>query len=146
MSLRSVGSVGPFDVSARDLSHMVEYQGQVTFDIHERKLKGYIATVSRGEMQKVVQRIKFKVRKNLSEPHPPASDPGEYPAARTRNLRNSINTEVDKSGFDVRGYVGSDAEYALDLEMGTSRLAPRPFLRKTLHSIDSNILEGGPVL
>lgn len=44
---------------------------------------------------------------------------------RTGRLKNSITHAV--SGDDV--YIGTNLEYAPYVELGTSRMAPRPFLR-----------------
>ena len=61
-----------------------------------------------------------------------ASAPGEPPAVRTGRLRNDIKYVVfHTGGFNVRGLVGSTLAYAAPLEMGTSRIRRRPFLRVT---------------
>lgn len=44
---------------------------------------------------------------------------------RTGRLKNSISHAVD----DRDVYIGTNLEYASYVELGTSRMAPRPFLR-----------------
>lgn len=53
-----------------------------------------------------------------------ASAPGESPAIDTGNLANSIGTE-SLGGASHIVYAGT--EYALSLEFGSPRVAPRPF-------------------
>ena len=48
----------------------------------------------------------------------------------TGNLRNSITYEVEMAEQAV--YVGSDVEYAPYVELGTSRMAARPFLKPAI--------------
>lgn len=44
----------------------------------------------------------------------------------TGRLRNSITYEVNKD--DMAIYIGSRVEYAAPVELGTSRMRPRPYL------------------
>lgn len=44
----------------------------------------------------------------------------------TGRLRNSITYLVDKERAEV--YIGSNVEYAAPVELGTSRMRPRPYL------------------
>jgi hypothetical protein len=61
-----------------------------------------------------------------------ASAPGEPPRKRLGTLRASIANEARENGMVQR--VGSSVPYSLDLELGNSRLKPRPYLRPTLRS------------
>ena len=45
----------------------------------------------------------------------------------TGRLRNSISTAVDDS--EEAAYIGTNVEYAPYVELGTSRMAARPFLK-----------------
>lgn len=45
----------------------------------------------------------------------------------TGRLRNSITHDVDMS--EQAAYIGSNVEYAAFVELGTSKMAPRPYLR-----------------
>ncbi len=74
-----------------------------------------------------------------------ASAPGQPPAVDTGILRASIFTDVSVKGGNVVGKVGpdvehiaaeqtagTDVEYGLFLELGTAKMAARPFLRPGL--------------
>ena len=74
-----------------------------------------------------------------------ASLPGQPPAIDTGTLRASIMSEVERTGLNVIGKVGPDVEkiaakapigtninYGFYLELGTSKMQPRPFLRPAL--------------
>jgi len=56
--------------------------------------------------------------------------PGEPPARDLGVLVNSIKVKVDPSSFNLE--MGANAPYARDLEYGTRRVLPRPFLRPAL--------------
>ena len=58
-----------------------------------------------------------------------SSAPGEAPAAQTGQLRASITWERWLPGLRA---VGTNVEYGRFLELGTSRMKPRPFLRPSL--------------
>lgn len=71
-----------------------------------------------------------------------ASAPGEAPAARTggAGLQGSITTdEPFKRLFTWHCHVGTDEPYAPYLELGTSRMRPRPFLRPALDRSRSKV-------
>lgn len=61
-----------------------------------------------------------------------ASAPGNPPAPDTGRLRASISREVGKVGTVLVARVGTDVAYGRYLELGTSRMAARPFLRPAL--------------
>ena len=71
---------------------------------------------------------------NKTKAHHP-SLPGNPPAPDTGNLRNSIRYEVHNEGKKVYGIVGStqkDPDYAVYTEYGTTKMAPRPWLRPAM--------------
>jgi HK97 gp10 family phage protein len=71
---------------------------------------------------------------NKTKAHHP-SLPGNPPAPDTGNLRNSIRYEVHDEGSEVYGIVGStqkDPDYAVYTEYGTTKMAPRPWLRPSM--------------
>lgn len=80
-------------------------------------------------------------KNNATKAHHP-SLPGNPPAPDTDRLRGSINYEIHDSGKEVYGIVGSTLKaeegdnsyenYAVYTEYGTSRMAPRPWLRPTM--------------
>jgi HK97 gp10 family phage protein len=85
--------------------------------------------------------------KAVSRSGPPRSKPGEPPRVDTARLRQSIQPSVVDEGSVIRGRVGTNVEYAPLLEYGTSKMAPRPFLRSTLAKQSAGllaILQGKP--
>jgi len=61
---------------------------------------------------------------------------------RTGRLKNSISHAVD----DQDVYIGTNLEYAPYVELGTSRMAPRPFLRNAVANYGDDyrrIIENG---
>ena len=59
-----------------------------------------------------------------------ASAPGEFPAERTGQLRNSNFFVVDG---DMVG-IGTPLEYGLFLEVGTYKMSPRPWINPTFRA------------
>ena len=71
---------------------------------------------------------------NKTTPHHP-SLPGNPPAPDTGNLRNSIRYEIhaeSRSPYGVVGTTQNDPPYGQYLEYGTSKVAPRPWLRPVM--------------
>lgn len=64
-----------------------------------------------------------------------ASAPGEPPKTDTGRLVGSIRSNF----FGLMAEVGSDVKYSSALELGTSRMKPRPWLRASLDENDSRI-------
>jgi hypothetical protein len=62
---------------------------------------------------------------SLSVPYPPPSAPGAFPHLRTGDLRASYDSQVDGTTLEI----GSTQKYAVYLEFGTRKMAPRPHLR-----------------
>jgi hypothetical protein len=61
-----------------------------------------------------------------------ASAPGESPATDLGRLRASINYAIAVDSIGLYSWVGTNVSYAGYLERGTSRMAPRPYLRPAL--------------
>lgn len=67
--------------------------------------------------------------------YPPASQPGKPPHQRTQELSQSIPGSVGRVRANKNEVVwkfGTTVDYGLYLELGTSDMAPRPFLRPAL--------------
>lgn len=60
-----------------------------------------------------------------------ASAPGEPPANRTGRLKKSMDYSVHG---DYQVEFGSTASYAKDLEEGSDKIEPRPFLKEVVES------------
>ena len=56
------------------------------------------------------------------------SNPNEFPKLECGQLRNSMTFEVKK----LKALAGTNVKHGKFLELGTSRMSPRPFLRPTL--------------
>lgn len=87
----------------------------------EGGLKVILSTPGRG---REYPRGKTKIHK--------ASAPGDPPAPDTGRLRASVTHEVVLIGDSVVSRVSDNTEYALWLELGTEKVAPRPALRPLL--------------
>jgi hypothetical protein len=59
-----------------------------------------------------------------------ASAPGAAPAPDTGRLRNSTQGEVFAASDGALGIVSVNTEYAAALELGTEKIAPRPFISR----------------
>lgn len=59
------------------------------------------------------------------------SEPGEPPRKQTGRLRASVAHEVDRQRLIAR--VGTNVDYGRWLELGTSKMAARPWLRRALY-------------
>ena len=68
-----------------------------------------------------------------------ASAPGEAPATDTGLLVNSIQTQAAAGALEATVSVG--ARYGLSLEMGTSKMAARPFLTPAVEAERTEFVE-----
>lgn len=68
-----------------------------------------------------------------------ASAPGEPPAQRTGELRQSVKGTVHTEGKKLIGKVGTDKDYGLSLEKGTKKMAPRPWLQPSFEKSEGKI-------
>jgi HK97 gp10 family phage protein len=81
-------------------------------------------------LERAAIHVKNKVKENISDAYPPASSPEDFPHRRDGELRRSMAHEVDKDKLVAR--VGTNKVYGRHLELGTSKMKKRPFLRTTL--------------
>jgi HK97 gp10 family phage protein len=63
-----------------------------------------------------------------------ASRPGEAPASREGDLRQTYRFTTEGRGHKTVGIVGSPLKYSKWLEKGTSQMAPRPHLSKAFRN------------
>lgn len=66
------------------------------------------------------------------------SQPGEPPRKQLGHLRRSVAFDVDES--NLRGRVGTNLKYGRWLELGTSKMAARPWLRRALAEVRPQVL------
>ena len=89
----------------------------------------------------------------VSRRYPPASSPGDPPALRTGQGRASIGfrstdsfrgvslfPEIHESDEGLSVQVGSSVDHMVYLELGTSRIEPRPWLRRSLRETRERVL------
>ena len=74
-----------------------------------------------------------EARDLTSRPFPPKSEPGEPPRQRTGELKQSIKVlDVTEAKTYVLGIFGTTIDYGRWLELGSTEMAARPFLRPAL--------------
>jgi HK97 gp10 family phage protein len=70
------------------------------------------------------------------------SSPGEPPRKQTGRLQGSITWELSRRGLFGRGLmarVGTNVDYGRYLELGTRRMRPRPWLKRSLDAVKPQI-------
>lgn len=105
--------------------------GLIKQDMNSPK-HGRTYEVSRGRGGRALKRVRTHI----------ASAAGEAPAVITGKLRQSVYFKVQGSN-QLR--IGADTPYAGFLEKGTSKMAPRPYLKnnidKSRQNIEKNIIQ-----
>jgi hypothetical protein len=113
---------GAFAVHAHAIDAMSEQKSGAMYDTEFRTGAG-------GRVFPVGERV----------PHR-ASAPGEAPAVDTGRLKTSLHVSVS-SGGHAEADVVAPVSYALHLEYGTRKMAPRPFLAPALEANREMIFE-----
>jgi hypothetical protein len=88
-----------------------------------------------GERVKRKRNTKAGVKGSTYTIYPHPSRPGEPPRARTAWLKGHVQYELEKETLSARVGVGLAARYGLYLELGTRKMAARPWLFSTLKKI-----------
>lgn len=124
----------PKDMNIKEFQEILQRNASHVPDALEKAIKSCCKKVQDDiwvSMAKTqVDSSKSYYKNNARIAHHP-SLPGHPPAVDTGNLRESINYEVHNEKKEVYGIVGStqkDPDYAVWMEYGTSRIAPRPWL------------------
>jgi HK97 gp10 family phage protein len=73
--------------------------------------------------------VSFAVRKAALDVE---RDAKSFTPVDTGNLRSSIGTDITDTGTSIAAEVGPSAAYGLYVELGTSRMAPQPFMGPAL--------------
>jgi HK97 gp10 family phage protein len=109
----------------------VSFKPNANFEFEmEEKIKKKLAVIAEAVRGRVVENISESTRSVGP------SAPGQFPHADTGTLRKSIFWKMVDNWTAV---VGSNLNYARYLELGTRKMAPRPFLRPTLYSMKAEI-------
>jgi len=64
---------------------------------------------------------------------------GEFPRVQTGLLRGSITHMLNRDMMGASVAIGTNVAYAKDVEMGTSKAWPHPFLTPALNQVKPNI-------
>lgn len=94
-------------------------------------LNGRDGAVARDLAARAV-RVESAAKLSLNNSFPPPSAPGEPPHKRSSRLFTSITWQLGEDALGLYAIVGTNVEYAEFLEIGTDRMAARPFLRRAL--------------
>lgn len=84
----------------------------------------------KGKVKEAINRSQDKEGTGLNTRGLDPSQPGEPPKKLTGFLQRSIAHAM--SSDRQQAFVGSNLDYSLYLEIGTVKMAARPFLRRTL--------------
>lgn len=104
--------------------------------IKNRAVDGIISPPKTGKIAKSKHRKSTKTKTYIHQ----ASAPGEFPAADTGALHQSITSVQTKDGPDVfRNETGANTPYAIMLELGTSKMAPRPFMGRAFDEVKPQV-------
>lgn len=102
-----------------------------------RRLIGLRGPAARDLVRRAI-RVESAAKHNASEPHQAGpnsgSAPGKGPAVRTGRLRASITWRLGEDVISIYADVGSAVLYAPYVELGTSRMQARPYLRPALEA------------
>ena len=90
-------------------------------------------------LKKIGRILKNEMKTSMRGKGPPASQPGEPPHVRSGTGRRSIFDEIDIQRMILR--VGSNLKYMKHLELGTHKMAARPWIRPAVEKKKKAIAE-----
>jgi len=127
---------------------------EIVFTEDFAKVMQKVDSTSKARMNEAVMEVRDKTIETLSGPRTgrtyrvpgthqtyTASAPGEPPAVATARLRQSIKGGVEGEGKKILGFVGSDVPYSAMLEFGSSKVAARPWLRRSFEESEAKVRE-----
>ena len=113
------------------------------------QLERAVKAVTERNMRKAVLTLEGKAKRTATDMK--VVDTGRYRASITSSVSDGFNTSgkavtssdtvgnVDGTRTIVRGVVGTNVEYAKEIEFGTSRMGARPVLRNAFESSKKRI-------
>lgn len=117
------------------------WHGTKALDITHSMLAGRIERAA-DELHKYIKRQSSRVQPiavyNGVKYGLNPSKPGEYPKVVTTEFRKSIMHEFDRASMTAR--IGSNLRYSIDLQLGTSKLRPRPWLSRGVQEMRGRII------
>ncbi len=82
---------------------------------------------------KLRQAVDVRIRNNMERAVLMVeNDAKRFVAVDTGRLRSSITHEITESKNEIKGVVGTNVDYAIPQEYGTSKMAAHPYLRPSL--------------
>ena len=98
-----------------------------------------------SELEKRMRTIGEEVEVNargVMRRQPMPSRPGHPPRIDTGVLVKSIMSETHRSQNSIETRVGTNIDYGLYLELGTEKMAPRPWLRPAFRTLRRQYRKG----
>lgn len=111
-----------------------------TLIFNKAKILGQAAEGAQRGINKAAMALVRDIRKALNksgysgDTYTPSKE-GEYPHKKTGNLRKSVDWWEDTDNIAAEVGVNVDAPYWSDLEFGTIKMGPRPFVRPRVRAM-----------
>lgn len=128
---------------------------EITLENHIPAITKKIAETAKARMFEAANVVRTTTLETLTGPrtgrvyripgsirHYTASAPGEPPAQRLGELRQSVSIEVKGEGEELVGRVGTPKEHGPMLEYGTKKMAARPWLRPSFEKSEDKVRGG----
>jgi len=124
----------------------------IQLESHVAEIVAKMGDIAQKRMEEAVNEVRNTTLKTLTGPRSgrtytvpgtsrkyTASAPGEPPAQRLGELRQSVSTLVIGRGDNLVGAVGTDKKYGPMLEYSTEKMAARPWLRPSFERAEAAI-------
>lgn len=108
----------------------------IVVDRHAKELLSVSGTGVRGAGGQIVRAVK-RTKKTVYGAFP--SSPGQPPRKQTGHLRRSVAWEIVFGGLSLVARVGTNIRYGRWLELGTSKMLPRPWLVRAFREMQGQV-------